>query len=249
MPEIEKSFGVKLELKDLDTSKRTAIIRHAVYTSIDRVKDISTKGMFTKSWQEGLPDFLFNHQQGAIVGPTLRTFEDESAGFTEVKFGRHTLGNDVLEMADEGILKGASFGYITQKSKPEEIKGQRVRRLTEVKHVETSLLTVLPAHPEAGIFTLNKAFEDSASNDITSVLQWHEAHIAEMKAAAEQLDKYCRKAKASDESIITLLNQLNEYKQIISQYDTALTHVANEPGASDDEVKAMLMRARIALAS
>ena len=49
---MEKSAGIALEFKDLDTSKRTAVIKHAVYTSIDRVKDISTKGMFTKSWQD-----------------------------------------------------------------------------------------------------------------------------------------------------------------------------------------------------
>jgi HK97 family phage prohead protease len=240
MPSIEKSYGVQLELKDLDTSKRTAVIRHAVYTSIDRVKDISTKGMFTKSWSEGLPDFLFNHQTGAIVGPTLKTFDDEAGAYTEVKFGKHTLGNDVLEMADEGILKGASFGYYTKKSTPTEIKGQKVRKLTEVQHVETSLLTVLPAHPEAGLITLNKAFEDLELEDITALLQWNNEQIANMKSYVECIDKYCRKAKASDEAIITLQNSLQEYKNIISQYDTAITQIATEPIASDDEVKGIL---------
>src|SRR6478735_1243929 len=75
---MEKSAGIALEFKDLDASKRTAIIKHAVYTSIDRVKDISTKGMFTKSWQENKPDFLFNHVEGKTVGSTIRTFDDET---------------------------------------------------------------------------------------------------------------------------------------------------------------------------
>src|SRR6478735_10977226 len=169
---MEKSAGIALEFKDLDTSKRTAVIKHAVYTSIDRVKDISTKGMFTRSWNArkaaGI-DFLFNHITGETVGSVKRLFDDDEGAYTEVKFGNWTLGNDVLEMASEGVLKGASFGYISDKSKNEyvTIKGQKIRKLREVKHIETSLLTMLPAHPEAGIVILNKAF-DLETEDVSA---------------------------------------------------------------------------------
>lgn len=242
MPGIEQSYGVQLELKDLDTNKRTAVIRHAVYTSIDRVKDISTKGMFAKSWNESKPDFLLNHIPGKTIGTTLRTFDDEQGAYTEVKFGNWTLANDVMEMAMEGALKGASFGYITEKKEYVQIKGQKVRKLTEVKHVETSLLTVPPAHPEAGIITLNKALDDLENGeDITALLQWNNEQVAQLKSYVEKIDAYCRKAKASDETIINLTNSLQEYKNIISQYDTAITHIASEPVASvDDEIKAQL---------
>jgi len=235
---MEKSAGIALEFKDLDTSKRTAVIKHAVYTSIDRVKDISTKGMFTKSWQENKPDFLFNHVEGKTVGTTIRTFDDETGAYTEVKFGNWTLGNDVLEMASEGVLKGASFGYITDKKDFVQIKGQKIRKLLEVKHIETSLLTVLPAHPEAGIVLLNKAF-DLDNEDISAILQWNDEQIQSMKGYVEQLDKYCRKAKASDDMIQALQKHLTEYKQIISDYDTAITQLATEPNASDKEMEAL----------
>lgn len=240
MPALEKSVGVTLELKDLDTSKRTGIIKHAVYTSIDKTQDISTKGMFTKSWQERTPDFLFNHIPGKTVGSVKRTFDDDAGAYTEVKFGNWTLGNDVMEMADEGVLKGASFGYVTEKKDFVQIKGQKARKLLEVKHVETSLLTILPAHPEAGIISLNKAFEDLDNGAIDDLLKWHEAQFADVKAYIEKVDSYCRKAKASDETIIQLQNSITAYKQIISQYDTATTPLATEPGASDDEVKGIL---------
>jgi len=233
---MEKSAGIALEFKDLDTSKRTAVIKHAVYTSIDRVKDISTKGMFTKSWNENKPDFLFNHIEGKTPGPTLRTFEDEGGGYTEVKFGNWTLGNDVMEMASEGVLKGASYGYITEKKDFVQIKGQKVRKLLEVRHIETSLLTVIPAHPEAGIVTLNKAFD---MDDPSALLQWNDEQIQSMKAYVEELAKYCYKAKASDDTIQALQKQLTEYKQIISAYDTALTQLIPEPDASDEEMKAI----------
>lgn len=152
--------SISLELKDLDNTKRTAVIAHAVYNNIDRTKDISVKGMFDKTWRENKSiDFLFNHTEGDLVGNVVRTFDDEEKAYTEVKFGNWTLGNDVLEMADMGVLKGASFGYVTEKKEYTTIKGQRVRKLLEVKHGETSLLTKLPANPLAGIVKLNKSFD------------------------------------------------------------------------------------------
>jgi HK97 family phage prohead protease len=290
---MEKSAGIQIEFKDLDTSKRTAVIKHAVYTSVDRTKDISTKGMFTKSWNENKPDFLFNHKEGQIVGPTVKMYDDNEGAYTEVKFGKYTLGNDVLEMADEGVIKGASYGYVTDKREFVEIKGQKVRRLKEVKHLETSLLTVLPAHPDAGIVVLNKSYENielkqltpdetdflnalvasdlnamgalvslagslDASSDlyswvmwqisrradgtgsIMSQLQYNAASMKSMKSQVEDIEKYCRKAKASDETIIQLQDSLQEYKKVISDYDTAITRAANEPVVSDEEVKSQL---------
>jgi HK97 family phage prohead protease len=230
---MEKSAGIALEFKDLDTSKRTAVIKHAVYTSIDKVGDISTKGMFTKSWNEGKPDFLFNHVEGSTVGQVKSMYDDDNAAYTEVKFGNWTLGNDVLEMADEGVLKGASFGYKTVNKQMVDIKGQKIRKLTEVKHIETSLLTMLPAHPEAGIVILNKSLEDI--EDIQELITWGSEHITSLKSYVAKIDAYCHKAKASDETITGLQQSLIEYKQIISQFDTALTHVANEPVASERE--------------
>jgi HK97 family phage prohead protease len=234
---MEKSAGIVLEFKDLDTTKRTAVIKHAVYTSIDRVKDISTKGMFTKSWNENKPDFLLNHIEGKAVGMVKKTFEDDNGAYTEVKFGNWTLGNDVLEMADEGALKGASFGYVTEKKDFINIKGQKVRKLLEVRHIETSLLTVPPAHPEAGIITLNKSLELIDENDITELLAWNDEQVKAMKTYVQKIETYCHKAKASDESIITLQNSLQEYKKIISEFDTAVTQLIPEPVASDEEVK------------
>lgn len=299
---MKEKKSLELEIKDLDTSKRTAVIKHAVYTSIDKVKDISTKGMFNKSWQETIPDFLFNHKEGETVGSVKRTFDDDNGAYTEVKFGSWTLGNDVLEMASEGVLKGASFGYITDKKEFVTIKGQKVRKLKEVKHIETSLLTVLPAHPEAGIITLNKSLKDvdikalteaeinflkalvdsdinamqalvgvagsvdttsdlytwvmyqisrraDSTGSIMSQLYWDAQRVKSLKSHVELVEKFCHKAKASDETIIKLQNDIQEYKQIISDYDTATTQIATEPVASDDEIKMQLKRIQLLIAS
>lgn len=234
---MEKSAGIALEFKDLDTNNRTAVIKHAVYTSIDKVGDISHKGMAAKSWNEKKPGFYINHDNNKIPGYTIRTFEDNEGGYTEVKFGNWTLGNDALEMADAGLFTGASYGYVTIKKDYTEVKGRKIRNLREIKHLETSILTVEAAHPEAGIITLNKCFDDLGNEDPSAMLQFNDEQIQSMKAYVEQLDKYCRKSRASDDTIQALQKHLTEYKQIISDYDTAITQLATEPNASDDEVK------------
>lgn len=167
MKNIERK-SIAIELKDVDTAKRTAVLAHAVYGNVDRTKDISVKGMFTKSWKEQPEvDFLFNHKSGETPGMVKRLFEDEHKAYTEVKFGNWTLGNDVLEMAGEGALKGVSFGYITEKKDYIEVKGEKIRRLKEVWHKETSALTILPANPLAGVVSVTKAFEQMELKQLT----------------------------------------------------------------------------------
>lgn len=282
--------SIPLEFKDIDNGKRTATIAHAVYNVIDRVGDISTKGMFTKSWQESKSiDFLFNHNDEEIVGNVTNTFEDEEKAYTEVKFGKWKLGDDVIEMAEAGVLRGASFGYKTEKKEDVLIKGRKVRKLKEVKHSETSLLTKIPAMPLAGIVKLNKSFEtkqltDSEKRalmnivandqstletlirlsgsaeitddlyswiswnisrradimgDIRSQLRYNASQAGQLKSYVNQMESFCRNTNASDDCIKTILNEIEEVKQIISQYDTADTHLINEPFASrtDNDIR------------
>lgn len=233
---MEKSAGILLEFKDLNISQRTGVIRHSVYNSIDKVGDISHKGMFTKSWNESKPKIHINHDAKQIPGTTIRTWDDDTAGFTEMKFGTWTLGNDALEMASEGIFTGASFGYVVQKKDYSEVKGRKIRNLREVKHIETSLLTVEAAHDGAGLVSLVKSLDEIADDQITELLTWGNEHITSLKSYVQKIENYCRKAKASDETIISLQNGLIEYKQIISSYDTALTSLATKPDASDDGI-------------
>lgn len=216
--------SISLEFKDMDKGKRTAVIAHAVYNSIDRVGDIATKGMFNKSWREHKSiDFLFNHDKSEIVGNVLSTFEDEHKAYTEVKFGRWALGDDVLEMADAGVLRGASFGYVTEKKSYEVVKGRKIRKLQEVRHFETSLVTATPVHPDAGIVQLNKSLSEEDAGAIAS-------HI-------DMMEKFCRETKASDECIIRILKEIEEAKSILLKYNTVDTHDGEQPisGNNEDE--------------
>lgn len=212
--------NIPLELKDIDRNKRTAVIAHAVYNNIDRTRDISRKGMFQKSWAESKADLSFyvNHNDNETPGKVEDVFEDDEKAYTKTWFGNHTFGNDTLIQLDEGVIKNASFGYYTIKSNPIEVKGQKVRELKEVKHIETSVLTKMPANPMAGVISVVKSFEEQT--DLILRLQ--------------NLEKFVRNTKASDECILQVLEEIKAINSILSGYDTADTQTITEPAASKD---------------
>lgn len=207
----------------MDKSKRTAIIAHAAYDNIDLTNDISRKGMFTKSWSEskGEISFYLNHDDELAPGKVVDVYEDDQHAYTKAWLGTHTLGNDVLLMMDEGVIKKASFGYYATKSNPLDVKGKKVRELKEVAHLETSVLTKMPANPKAGVRSVVKSFFDSRE-------------LKEFSDRLELLEKFCRNTTASDDCIKSMLLEIQSTKQLISQYNTVFTQADNslEPNAS-----------------
>ena len=161
--------SIPFELKDIDKTKRTAIIAHAAYNNIDYTDDISRKGMFNKSWKENKDNvnFYFNHNDEQAPGKVTDLYEDENEAYTKAWLGTHTLGNDVLIMMDEGVIKKASFGYIVEKKNFITVKGRQVRELKEVQHLETSVLTKLPANPKAGVRQVIKSLEGIELKSLT----------------------------------------------------------------------------------
>ena len=158
--------ALPLEVDDLSMEKGTATIAHSVYDTIDRVRDIASKGMFTKSWNEKKMApaeydiaFYINHDEDRAPGRVIGVHETEKKAYTAVKFGSHAEGQDALKMMDEKIIRNASFGFYTLKAKNMEVKDTgRVRKLLEVNHLETSGLTKLGAHPKAGVEKVIKAY-------------------------------------------------------------------------------------------
>lgn len=214
---------IVFQLKDMDRQKRTAVIAHAAYNNIDRGKDVSRKGMFNKSWKESKGDIslYLNHNDEQAPGKVVDVFEDNDFAYTKAWMGTHTLGNDTLLMMDEGIIKKSSFGYITEKSNPLSIKGQLVRELKEVAHIETSVLTKMPMNPLANVVSVTKMFDD---ND-----------IEELAFHVKTMEKFCRNTNASDNTIKQVLSEIDNIKAILLKYNTANTQerdASTEPVAS-----------------
>ena len=285
--------SIPFELKDIDKTKRTAIIAHAVYNNIDYTDDISRKGMFNKSWKENKENvnFYFNHNDEQAPGKVTDLYEDDENAYTKAWLGTHTLGNDVLIMMDEGVIKKASFGYVVEKKNFITVKGRQVRELKEVQHVETSVLTKLPANPKAGVRqvvkslnglelkTLSPAEQSALKNilfgdqnvleqlvslsstldatsdlytwinytisqrasiigDLRSQIKYNSGELKELNSYVKSMEKFCRDTKASDDCIKSILLEIDNTKQLISQYNTDFTQADNvslEPESSIDE--------------
>lgn len=187
--------AINFELKDIDKEKRTAVIAHAAYNNVDLTNDIARKGMFTKSWNESKDDinFYFNHDDTQAPGKVTEVYEDDNYAYTKAKLGTHTLGNDVLIMMDEGVIKKASFGYGTVRSAPVDVKGKKVRELKEVKHYETSVLTKMPANPKAGVRNVTKSL----------------FNLAEVKQLTPQEQGILKSILSSDQNILEELINLS----------------------------------------
>lgn len=176
--------SVPLEVKDIDKSKRTTVVAHATYNSIDRVEDIARKGMFTRSWNAGKEDIAFylNHDDTQAPGKVVDVFEDDKHAYTKAWLGTHTLGNDTLIMLDEGVIKNVSFGYIATQKAYTTINGRKVRELKEVKHIETSVLTKMQAHPDSRVVSVVKAFKQDLE---LKLLSQEEVDLLQMIAVSD----------------------------------------------------------------
>lgn len=256
--------AIAFELKDLDKTSRTAIIAHAAYDNIDFTKDISRKGMFNKSWAENKSDInlYFNHDDTQAPGKVVDVYEDDKFAYTKAWFGTHTLGNDVLTMMDEGVIKKASFGYITQKKNFIDVKGQKIRELKEVRHLETSVLTKMPANMKAGVVSVIKSFDGLPELKTLSAIEQQvlkdislndQNTLEKLIAISGQLEptsdlymwityNISRRADAMGDIRSQLRYNSGELKSMKSHLAT-LEKFCQNTNASDDCIKTILMEA------
>lgn len=245
MPQIERK-SIALETSDMDTGRRTAVIAHAVYDNIDRLGDISRKGMFNKSWKETkAEDIIFDvdHDQSKQPGLVKKTWEDKAKAFTQVWFGTHTLGNDTMLMMDEGIMRGASFEFITEKKAYIEVKGKRVRELKEVKHLATTVTLALPPiNPLAGVVSVTKAgFIGSVDSSELKALNQTEVDLLkrissmDMQILQGMIDIAAGVDKSSD-LYTWVLWQLSRRADMMGDVRSQLKHNSGELKALKDHV-------------
>lgn len=147
---------------DVSTGKREIVTGFATYSSPDRDKDLANMGMFTKSWKEFTDVRLFeNHDKTKAPGKILKLWEDTEHAYAQTKMGTHTLGEDVLKMADEGIITDSSYVFVPIKQEKLKSGGYSYK---EVFHKEVSLLTHWGSHPESKIMSVKKSYEGQLLN-------------------------------------------------------------------------------------
>lgn len=213
--------SMKLEVKEMDREKRTAVTQIATYNNLDRQQDISRKGMIAKSIQENFDDirFFVNHNPELVPGKPLEIWEDDNGAYAKSYLGTHTLGEDVLKMMDEGIITNMSFSGKLVKGN--QIKGKG-KELLEVALKEYSAVTHWGANPLSKVMKVQKSLEN---DDL----------IKELNEGLIKMEKFCRNTTATDECIKSILLEIEKAQTLISNYDTESTLLITEPQSSKNE--------------
>lgn len=143
---------------DMDQKSGIVKLAHATYSTPDRDKDRTFKGVFNKSWKEFKDTrFFFNHDKLQTPGTVKEFGEDDTHGYTIVQMGDWTLGQDVLKMMLGGAVSDVSYSAEMTKWRMNELGGKDYH---EGLHKETSVLTHWGSHPNSKVMTIKHLSED-----------------------------------------------------------------------------------------
>lgn len=177
---IKYKVAFDCQLKDVDKKGRQMIGAFTRYNVKDSDEDIGKKGMFTKTWSENFARIkhLLNHDITKPVGKIQKLWDDDDYAYYESKVGTHKLGDDVLDMAESGLLTEHSYGYNVIQSKDTK----EGRELLELKQWELSNLTGWGANEYSPLISFTKEKAD---------------YISKLEKRAKALETFCRTTTAT----------------------------------------------------
>jgi HK97 family phage prohead protease len=201
------------DLKDVDKKSRRMMGAFTRYNVLDSDGDIGRKGMFTKTWSENFARIkhLLNHDATKPVGKIKRLWDDDEFAYYESIVGTHKLGDDVLDMAESGLLTEHSYGYNVVR----EQKSKEGNELLQVKQWELSTLTGWGANEYTPLLSFSKSVE---GKDIGQ----------KMEARMKTLERFCFSSNASDDTIELLLLEIKQLQTSILNISTNSTAAADK---------------------
>lgn len=211
-----KSLHGTLEFKDVDGKKGIVAGYFASFDVKDSENDIIKKGAFQKSIIEQGPKsstprirHLMNHDPFKPLGVILELKEDNTGLYYESKIGNHSLGVEFLKMAESGLITEHSIGYIATKFSGK--KGVN-RIINEIKLSEGSSLTI------------------NGVNQFTPLLSVKgEIDFDLLVSKQKNIEAFCRKSDATDETIEMLLLHSKQLSQYIIDLKSTQPHERTEP--------------------
>lgn len=156
LPGVEqKNITTKIELKaTTDSSDKGGFEGYAAYFgNADSYGDVIQPGAFSKTIQErkGKIKVLWNHDMwGLPIGKPTHMEENEKGLYVKADFAGTSLAQDVRILMQDGVIDSMSIGYSTIKSVWEEVDGDWIRNLLELKLYEFSPVNI-PANPLAAV--------------------------------------------------------------------------------------------------
>lgn len=165
MEKINKSFIIKQG--NVNITERT-FEGYAATWDKDQVDDIIHPGAFTKSINEAFPagkiKVLWQHNHFEPIGMPIEMREDTYGLWVKAKVSNTRLGDEALELMNDGVVDKMSIGFTIPMGKSEYDPENGIRHIREAKLMEFSPVT-FPAN-EGAVITGVKAIEDALKSGV-----------------------------------------------------------------------------------
>lgn len=197
---------------DLNIQDRTATLVLTTFNEVDPKGDISRPQMFDRTWKEDREDIFFyvNNDYNLVPGKPVDFWKDSRQAYTKVLFGKHSYGEDIMKMVDEGVIKNVDFGFIARSAQYTIVNNQRVRELLDVKQTQVSLIT-------GSLPTARKSHTHAAMPYEYKAFQHTYATINDLREQIDAKQKFCYRSTATDECIESVWKEVRELKSALSQ--------------------------------
>lgn len=152
-----------MQLKSLDFKADAVSVKERTFTGyastwdLDQGGDIITEGAFSKTLKEagGRVKVLWQHHEP--IGKPISMEEDRKGLLVTAKISKTRLGDEALELMNDGVIDRMSIGYRIPEGKS-EYNSDGIRIIRELKLLEFSLVT-FPMN-EAAVITDVKRVRD-----------------------------------------------------------------------------------------
>ena len=172
--------ALNFKADDVNTGART-FAGYASTFDADLGNDIISKGAFNKTLKERGDRVKILWQHADPIGKPLSMNTDSKGLFVEGKISKTRLGDEAVELMNDGVIDQMSIGFSIPSGKSErDSKGMRL--INEVKLFEFSLVT-FPMNENAFVTSIKsvKAAIQSGTYDHTELKELADA-LAELNA-------------------------------------------------------------------
>lgn len=174
-----------MKLKSLDFKADDVSVKERTFTGyastwdLDQGGDIIVKGAFTKTLQEAGSRVKVLWQHHEPIGIPMSMIEDDKGLLVTAKISKTRLGDEALELMNDGVIDRMSIGYRIPEGKS-EYNSDGIRIIKELKLLEFSLVT-FPMN-EAAVITGVKQVRDMVS-------QAHKFNQSDLEQLADMVDE------------------------------------------------------------
>lgn len=194
-----------LQIKDISEKEGIVSGYFSAFGNKDSDGDIIERGAFAKTLKENGPQsahprikHLLDHDTWKVIGVLKELNEDAKGLFYVSKLGNHTLGKDVLNMYNDGIITEHSIGFNTIKE--DRNNEEHTSTIKEVRLWEGSSLQTWGANPNTPVLGVKGIYKEPKD------------YIERITVITKAL----RNGKYTDETFDQLEIELKQIQEILS---------------------------------